>query len=314
MRKITLAIYCLFLYLGIAAQSTVLVLRTSGQVQYYAYDGARPVVLSPGMELALQGRLQCKGAGTAKLICNGSTFTVAGSNAVSIQELVKPATKASQMTFAGRFFTFLAESIKGGNSQRDLEKHHEHYMDKVRGGIKGWGLQSHAIKPLLLATGKLPAASVAFTWRKTAGQGPYTFQLLAENGVLVAQVLTRDTIVTLDLDQLALQLGEAYSWQVSRGENAKSAAIPFELSNINVKDRQAELAKEPAFQSADPLEQQLMLAYQLEQEKCFYNANYIYQQLLSAEPDNVLLNKMYATYLARLDMLGEAQTVLLAPH
>lgn len=314
MRKITLALCCLFLYFGIAAQSTVLVLRTSGQVQYYAYDGAKPVVLSPGMELALQGRLQCKGAGTAKLICNGSTFMVAGSNAVSIQELVKPATKANQMTFAGRFFTFLVESIKGGDSQRDLEKHHQRYMGKVSGGIKGWGQQTYAIKPSLLVTGKLPQANVAFTWHKTAGQGPYTFQLRAENGTLIAQVLTIDSILTLDLDQLALHLGEEYSWQVSRGENAKSTAIPFELSNASVKDRQAALAKEPAFQSAEPMEQQLMLAYQLEQEKCFYNANQLYQQLISAEPDNVLLNKMYATFLARLDMLGEAQTLLFAPH
>ncbi len=314
MRTSTVVLFFLFLHLGLAAQSAVSVLRTSGQVLYYAHDGATPIALSPGMELEPQGKLQCKDAGSAKLIYNGTTFVVTGNKPIPVQEVVKSANKASQMSFTGRFFSFLSENLKGGASPGDLEKHHRNHINKVSGGIKGWSQPTYSIRPLLFTTGKLPAANVVFKWRQTAGQGPYTFRLLAENGTQIAQLLTRDTVVTLDLDQLALRLEEEYTWQVSRGENAKSVSVPFELSAASVEDKQQALARDPAFVSADPMEQALMLAFSLEQERCFYSANNTYQQVLLAEPDNALLRKIYATFLARMDMLGEAQILLFDPH
>ena len=310
MRTITLAICCLFVHFGLAAQKEVIVLHVSGQVQYYTQYGAKPVLMYPGLELDLKGKVRCKGSASAKLLYNGSTFLLAGSKFKNVQDVVKAAGGASQMSFSGRFFNFVTESVKEGDSNEKLEKHHRRYMSKTAGGIKGYAKPGYAITPLLLTTGKLPSANVIFKWRNTAGEGPYTFNLLSAANKVIAQLLVRDTFITLDLDQLALNLDEEYTWSVTRGERAKSFPIPFMVCPASTMDKQNEISHEAVFKTATPTEQQLMLAYSLEEERCFYSANQTYTHLLAADPDNMLLRKMYATFLARMDMLPEANAFL----
>jgi hypothetical protein len=154
------------------------------------------------------------------------------------------------------------------------------------------------------------AANVIFKWRNTAGEGPYSFTLYTWQNIPVAQLQVRDTAITLDLDQLALNLDEEYSWAVTRGTSAKSAPLAFEICQTCLAEKQTDLINDADYQSATPFEQQLMLAYQLEEEHCFYAANSTYMFLLASEPDNGLYRKMYATFLARMDMLPEANLVL----
>ncbi|MFN0033519.1 MAG: hypothetical protein ACKVUS_00545 [Saprospiraceae bacterium] len=309
MRTITIALCCLFLHVGLSAQNVV-VLRVSGQVQYYAQHGAKPLSMYPGMELELKGKVRCKGSASAKLLYKGSTFLVSGNKLRDVQDIVKAAVAASPMSFTGRFFSFVTESVKDGESQEKVQKHHRRYMSKTSAGIEHYAEKEFKIPALLLTTGKLPAATIIFKWRNTPGEGPYTFRLFEPKGKQIAQLLVRDTSVTLDLDQLAMDIFAEYKWDVTRGEGTKSAPTPFEVCPDKAKEVQAEIAQDPAFQSADPTEQQLMLAYSLEEERCFYSANNTYAHLLAADPDNVLLRKMYATFLARMNMLPEASALI----
>ena len=309
MRTFIMAICCLFLSFGLSAQNEITVL--SGQVLYYAQTGANPVLKNPGTQFELKGKLRCKGTGSAKLVYKGYYFWVKGTKMRNVQDVVNGAVKNSEMSFSGRFFNFLTESVKEGENPETVKKHHRKYMNKSSGGIKGYTNREYAIPVLLLTSGKLPAANVIFKWRNTAGSGPYTFQLFGSGGKQVAQVLVRDTFLTLDLDQLSMDIFAEYEWKVTRGEGVRSASIPIEICPDKSKELYAEISQEEDFKSADPTEQQLMLAYSLEEERCFYAANKTYEHLLSMDPSNLLLRKMYATFLARMDMLPEANAILL---
>jgi len=226
--------------------------------------------------------------------------------------VVSVATRASEMSFTGRFFNFLTESVKEGESTENVKKYHRKYMDKSSGGIKGVIKPDYSFFPALLSSGKLPSANVIFKWRDTTGVvGPYTFTLYTGQNVPVAQLQVRDTAITLDLDQLALNLDSVYTWSVTRGQSAKSVPLAFEICHACLAEKQTDLTSDPVYQEASPFEQQLMMAYKLEEEHCFYAANSTYAHLLATEPDNALYRKMYATFLARMDMLPEANLVLM---
>jgi len=304
MRTITLAICCLFFQFDMVSQAQITVL--SGQILYYPQAGSNPVLKNPGTQFELKGRLRCKGSESAKMVYNGHYFWVKGSKMRNVQDVINAAVKSNEMSFSGRFFNFLTESVKEGDSPENVKKHHRKYMNKSSGGIKGHVVKEYAITPLLLTSGKLPSANVTFKWRNIAGEGPYTFNLLAANGKQVAQVFVRDTLVTMDIDQLSMDIFAEYEWMVTRGEGIKSASVSIEVCPDKAKEVQTEISKEETYQKADPIVQQLMLAYSLEEERCFYAANNTYLHALALDPDNVLLRKMYATFLARMDMLPEA--------
>ena len=82
--------------------------------------------------------------------------------------------------------------------------------------------------------------------------------------------------------------------------------MPFEVCPDKAKEVENEISQDADFIAADPVEQQLMLAYGLEEEHCFYEANRVYAELYGANPGNALLRKLYASFLARMDMLPEA--------
>lgn len=314
MKTILIALTGFFFPLLLAGQSAVFVLRCSGGVQYYTQAGAKPQALSPGMELSAAGIIECKDQGSARLICNGATTTITGNKTFRVQEFMQSAGKPSQMSFTGRFMSFLSENLKGSASPGSLEKHHRDYMDKVGGGVKGWSKAEYTIKPLLIGTGKMPAAKVSFAWRPVAGQGPYTFYLLAENGGEIARISVRDTIITLDLDQLALRLESEYAWKVTRGASDQSANIPFVLISPALSIESAGYGKDPGYMAADAPDRLLMQVYSLEQERCYYSAYQMYRSLLSSDPGNGLFNRLYGAFLARMDMMAEANTSLFSNH
>lgn len=301
----------LFLCSTLNAQEAVHVLHVSGQVQYYAQHGAKPSLIKPGQSLGTAGKLRCKGASSAKLLYNGNTYIVSGSKQRDIAEIVKNGKTGGKMGFTGRFFDFLTESVREGESQEQLQKHHRRYMSKTSGGIKGYAKQEYAIAPLLTTSGNLPSANVIFKWRSIRGEGPYTFLLLAQSGKSVAQILTRDTAITLDLDQLALHLDEEYEWHITRGGGAaKSVHVPFKHQPLAVANALADLSKSSEYAEASETEKQLLLAFALEENQCYYSADQTYAALLAAEPDNLLVRKAYATFLARMDMLPEAAQLI----
>lgn len=310
MRTILIFSLSLFICLGLNAQSKLVVLHVTGQAEYLPFYGAKSVYLAPGDELEIKGKIKCKGAGSIRLIFDGIPITVTGTKARELDEIVKTATRHSQMSFTGRFFSFLNESVNEGVTDEKLKKHHRRYMNKTSGGIKGFATPDATVKALLLTTGKLPAANVIFKWRNIQGGGPYLFTIQNAAHKDVAKVLTRDTAITLDLDQLALNLDEEYHWMVERGEKDHSAQIPFEVCPSPAIEQASEISNDASYQNAGPEERKLMAAFMLEEERFFYAANQIYQQLTQQSPDNAIYRRVYASFLARMDMLPEAEKLI----
>lgn len=312
MKAIILTIWGVCLGMALAAQNpTAVVLHVTGQVQYFSSANAAPKKVYPGLEMQTSGRIRCQKGGSAKILYQGNTFNVTGGRLQEIGEIVKAATTASQMGFTGRFWSFITESVQESESTEKLQKHHRRYMSKTSASIKGYAQREHAIATSFMTMGKLPAATVTFKWRHTPGTAPYTFRLTTETGDPVAQLLTRDTVLTLDLEQLALDFQGEYQWTVVREDGKESSApVPFELvSNMEEKARKS-LSLQNDYKTADNTEQRLMIAYYLEQENSFYSANEVYEQLLASQPNNALLRRLYASFLARMDMLPEGVDLL----
>ena len=120
MRTVTLAICCFFLQTALSAQSAITVL--SGQVLYYPQTGSVPLVKGPGTQFELKGKIRCKGNESARLVYNGYRFWVKGSKLRNAQDVVNAATRANEMSFTGRFFNFLTESVKEGESTENVKK------------------------------------------------------------------------------------------------------------------------------------------------------------------------------------------------
>ena len=295
--------------LHLCAQGSAHVLHVSGQVEYFSQHGAKPVLLSPGMELSMNGKVRCKASSSAKLLSNGQTIVVSGSKMRDLKDLAGAKAGENNSGFTNRFLNFVEESVKEGDSEEKLKEHHRQYMNKASGGVKGYASPTFAIRPLLISTGKMPAAPVTFQWRSSAGEGPYTFSIAEPGGKALLQVPVNDTLFTLDLKQVALLPDEEYEWSVTRGSAAKSPAATIMLAPSVVDAVNNNTIHQSNYKTSSPNEQQLMLAYAYEEAGCYQNACQIYAALHSAQPDNLLLRRVYAAFLARMDMVGEAVRV-----
>jgi hypothetical protein len=298
--------------LATAQNNTAIVLHNIGQVQYMSSKNASAARIYPGMELSLNGKIRCLKGGSAKLLYKGQTFNVSSGRLQDISEVVKSASSGSQMGFTGRFWSFITESVQESESTEKLQKHHQRYMSKTSAAIKGYATKKQKADYALLLAGKLPAATVTFRWRTTPGVGAYQFLLADEKGKAVAALAVRDTMLTLDLEQLVLDYQGEYQWEVKRGQTEEPViALPFTLMASNTTEMvRQKLSSEPAFQQASVEEQNLMMAYFLEQDQSFYSAALLYDKLLAQSPDNPLYRRLYATFLARMNMLAAAQTLL----
>ncbi|MCC7246217.1 MAG: hypothetical protein IT269_11100 [Saprospiraceae bacterium] len=301
-----LTVLCFLMFLPLFAQKAT-VLHCSGRVNYYAASGASPKKLYPGMELSPTGRLRCNKGASAKLLYNKKSFLVKSTQFQDVAELLQVNDNSSSLGFGGRFLNFLTESIHESESTDKLQENHRRYMNKAGAAIKGYSSKEYTITTDLLTSGVLPAESVRFTWGKLPGASPYKFALMDESGNVYAQIQARDTFITLDLSELGIKRGPVYQWQVCQDEQINcSAPMTFELDPASHAKALDAIEKSADYQSASDAEKQLMLAYQLEQNRAYYQANRYYQRLLKKEPENQLYRRLYSAFLMRTNRLNES--------
>ncbi len=111
---------CLFA-IQLHAQERVHVLHVNGQVEYYSQQGAKPVMLSPGMELDIKGKIRCKGTASVKLLSNGRTTVVSGGKMRDLQTVAGAKAGESNTGFTGRFLDFVEESVEESDSEEKLK-------------------------------------------------------------------------------------------------------------------------------------------------------------------------------------------------
>lgn len=293
-----------------AQETTVTATHTIGIVEYFKQTGAPAQHVFPGMKMELSGSLRCKSNASVKLLYRGVAFENNSNKLMTLAELVGSVNTEGQADFTGRFWNFIHKSVEETDSEEKLKANHQSFMERTRGSKKGLGSHGYVISAIPLASGVLPLDVITFKWRKPADQAACVLEIRSTEGERLVYVQARDTIVSLDLRQMALQSAREYEWVVAQSDSSTSAVLTFKLAPDIIQKADSKLKEDKGYQSASLEERQLMRAYYFEEAQCYYLADETYSALMAASPENKFIRMIYAAFLSRMDMLPEGQRLI----
>lgn len=298
----------------VAAQSNLTVTYTRGNVYYYSSGNNSPKSIYPGITLSPSGRIRCDKGAKVKLLCKGKVFELTDNKMHFLDEIAREAGDANTLSFLGRFWVFISGSMDNTEDDQHLEQHHKQSMENLRAGIKGYASHEFTIQADILFEGGLSDTDVAFMWNSVPDMN-YCFRLTrqADDDVILI-VWTKVNVLRLNLGELALVDGEVYEWQIITEENDPTAPhsrkMQFAFQPAAASRALSEVARQKAYQTASPVEQQLMEIFALETNQFYYDVNVRYQKLTADNPENVLVKRAYASFLASINKLESAKTLL----
>ncbi|MCB0524210.1 MAG: hypothetical protein H6576_04975 [Lewinellaceae bacterium] len=296
------------------SQTYMTVTYTKGKVHYYAPQQKNPTSIYPGLSLSSEGKIQCEPDSKVKLLCKGKIYEYTDSKLHSLDEIARQANNSSSLSFIGRFWNFLTGSMDGTEDATHLQQHHEKSMESLRAGIKGYGSKEFEIQANLMYEGKLSNEEVTFMWSPDMDT-PFCFQLSRQADDEVIMVAwTKENYLSLKLADLTLSSGEAYEWQIITSKTDPKAPHSRKMQFVYDPEAAAkalsQLKAQSAYESASKTEQTLMELYTFETNSFYYDAYLGYQQLIGENPDDVLVKRAYAAFLARIDKMDEAQSMI----
>ena len=315
MRNLLLAVCLFFAGAVLNGQEEVVVLQSSGKVQFLPAGNGKAQSVYPGTRLSINGKIKLPSGALAKLLYNGATYPLKGGRTYLLSEVLNQNGAGSGMSFTGRFWNFLSGSMKDTQNEKQLVENHRRYMEAVRAGVKGFAEKDYPIRSGRHLEGKMSGGTVRFAWTGPKETRAFLFKIRSnpeEQEILSAWV--RDSVFEVDPSQLALEPGGNYTWIVLTGaDNEKaprSAAHEFVFDPGAAEVMMTKLADNPEYRQAAPLEQQLMKAFMLEESEFFYEADRVYADAAKAFPGNALVRDTRAAFLSRTDRLDEAKTIL----
>lgn len=315
MRNLLATICFICICQWVAAQNEITVVHSSGKAQYYAPQQNTPQSIHPGLRLSLDGKVRVQSGTGVKVLYNGVTYTLKSGKLHLLRELEKKADKGTGMGFAGRFWSFLTNSLKQSQNEEVLEDNHRRYMESVHAGVSGFANKKYPIHASLLYSNNLSATAVTFRWSSVKNAPGSRFQISREtDGLVICVIHIRDSTLRLDLSQLALEPNEEYNWVIlpamETSDGPRSEEFTFLFRPEGASKVLDDLRRQPEFNNAGPAEQRLMEAFALEEAGFLYDAFEIYATASSAHPDNLLVRDSRAAFLARMDLLEEARGLL----
>lgn len=312
--KNTLLLAILLLLGGLVfAQGDVVVVHSHGTVSYYPPGQKDAKRVYPGMRMSIQGSVRCQAGGSVKILYNAKTLTLSDGKLYSLTELDKQMTTSQGIGFGARFWSFMMGSMQQTKDSKTLEENHRRYMESVYAGIKGFSQAEYAIQAGRLYAGKFGTELVTFRWSGMPTGQALRFRIMqGEYVVISAQV--RDSLLTIDLGQLALEPDVIYQWQVRASDDTatspRSAITPFLYDPVGQAAVLEKLYKDHEYQHALPIEQALMRAFAYEDAGFLYAASEVYTSATDTWPKDVFLRDAHAAFLARMDFLPNARARL----
>ena len=297
-----------------STQSNLTVTYTRGNVYYYASEANTAKSIYPGLSLPSSGRIRCDKGAKVKLLCKGKVFELTDNKMHFLDEIAKEAGSSKRISFLGRFWGFLSGSMDNTQDEQHLELHHKQSMENLNAGIKGYASREFAIQADLFFEGGLSATDVAFIWQSEADLN-YCFRMTrqADDGVVLV-VWTKANVLRLNLGDLALVDGEDYEWQIITNESDASAPhsrkMQFAFQPGAASRALSKVTGLKAYQAASHVEQQLMEIYALENNEFYYDVNSRYQKLAADKPENILVKRAYASFLASVNKMEAAKALL----
>lgn len=292
-------------------QAPVIVVQTSGAVEYLPALSAESRRVFPGEQLPSDGFIRFAEGSRVKLLFQGQPQSLEQGGTYDIRELVRENTPKRSLNFIGRFWDFVSEGIFNSSNTNQLKEYHDRYSSRS-GGIRGFGEKNYPITSFSLLHGRLEEDEVTFRWAPFSTDSIYQLLIYRQQDqVLRFQVLTRDTFLTLDLGRLYFKPGEVYYWLVRidgpAGEETRSAERTFVVDPGAREQALTPVFSSPGYQSASESEQGLMEAYALEKQGLVYAADRRYRDLRQQFPDDGLIARLHVAFLARQATLEEAE-------
>ncbi len=314
---LTFTVFMLFGFSSKAQNSSILVLNVKGQVDYLKDQSSTKERLLPGMKISGSGALELKEEARVNLLYNGKRIQLDKQGAYDIKTLIEKNDKALSMSFAGRFWDFVNDGLSHSDDTESLNKYEERLL-AVTGGVQGFAMGESRAQTIMPATGYIGANIVTFNWHSIKTPAVfYQFKIyLVEQEELVFQAITRDTSLTLDFSQLVFHPNNSYEWQIETESQNKSEAGENEVEKSdfrtfeympNIDELIAEkTAKIEEYADADAFEKKWMEAIVMEQEGFIYDAYNRYNDLRLQSPENLLVKKLFASFLVRQGLTQQA--------
>ncbi len=315
--KINVFAVFVFLLIGFslkAQQSTVIVVSVKGQIEYSKDNSIAKERLIPGDKIANSGTIFLPKEAKVDLLYNGKLTSFEKEGTYNLNSVFGKKDNSSNLGFARRFWNFISEGLYSSDDKDALNEYGEQIL-AVEGGVQGFSLEESTTQIIMPADGKIGIDIVTFQWHRSKNSPAfYHFNIYhSEKETLVFKAITRDTSITLDFSQLVFLSEESYDWfveeegeEIEDGEQTKSELKTFQyIPNANETIiRKAEKVSD--YKKAGNFEKKWMEAVVMEQEDFIYDAYCRYNDLRTQEPDNLLVKKLFATFLVRQNLTQEA--------
>ncbi len=295
-------------------QEKVTVLTVTGHVNYFSGASNIGKRVLPGQLLPTIGFLRCDEGATAMLVFEGQRHPIKSKQEFDLKKLPKQKKRGSRMGYLGRFLNFIGSSVNNTEDNDKLEKHHERYMTSV-GGVRGFAQNEAAIKTYGYLSGPMGGGRVDFRWNYVGNVPFYQFEIRKEaEKDLLFMAKVRANQLSVDLDELSIVEGEVYHWKVTaetkEGKAISTVEVPFSLeaealSKLLTGNRLQKMQK-----SVEEGEKELVVLQQM-QEQGFKHAAYSkYELMLQQDANNLLIKRLFASFLAENNDLDRAKELI----
>jgi hypothetical protein len=275
--------------------SEVEVWGVRGTVDYIAEDGST-VRVEEGMSIPDDATVKLKRRSSLELIYNGQPLRpITKKGTHSISDLKDQIADNASSGAIGDFWNTVAMSSKGTGGRTGPGS-----------GPKGAG-GNFTILPVSPVGSGVPSGQVNFSWNnRKEGAALYQLKVFSKGmDTPVFTVVTKKTMFSIDIDQIAVEADDEISWKVNIiGDNAsKSDNVSFKFAkkgaSISVLQ---DLKKAPSYKKSDDFQKRLMEAVTYEKNDMTYLAHQCYKKALKSKPNNAIVKKLYNSFLANNEL------------
>ncbi len=295
-------------------QEKVTVLTVTGHVNYFNGTSNIGKRVLPGQILPTIGFVRCDEGASAMLVFEGQRHPVKSKAELDLKKLPLKKKQGNRMGYLGRFLNFIGSSVNNTEDNDKLEKHHERYMTSV-GGVRGFAQNEAAIQTFGYLSGPLAGGLVNFHWSYNGAVPFYQFEIWKtgeQDLLLMAKV--RANQVSIDLDQLSLVSGEVYHWKVTAqtkaGEDVSSIDMPFSLEPEALAELLTGSRLQKMQKAVEAGEEGWVVLQQLQEKGFKYAAYGRYELMLQQDANNLLIKRLFASFLAENNALERAKELL----
>ncbi len=307
--------FLLTIHLLYPQDASFMILNTSADDGIiYSDKGEDKQPVFSGTNLPAKGQLLLKEGTWVNVLFEGQKKRLTGPQVFNLPALAQKIKSENKSSFFSRFWVFLSNAVSRTNTNSNLEEYHQEFMN-ARAAVEGFGARKYEIGTPFYLSEVIGVDQLAFKWDSIATlKGTYTFSIQSREEVPILKATTLNNQLTLDLSELHLNQGEVYEWKVTAikpdSTYAYSASMPFSYEPETVDAFIAKVKRHDNYQDFEDQEQQLFVLHELGRQSFRYDAYHYYTELLRENPDNLLIKKLFAAFLAENNALEEAKSVL----